>query len=316
MHDKQITLEDLRRQLGLDQVWILIAFRQMGWLGHLARMSPDRIERMALFAWLEPENLHPAWRHTNIPRPSIRSQLWARIRAIMAQTEIPAKEWPQKWIEVANDRIRWKKLMLSWRKEARRQTAKQTWHQKHAPGGLAESQKKRREARVTSITGIPIDAYGRGTCPHCEHDFSSRALAVHIGSCIKLNDDQRQRAQAYRLARARRMEAAAANLTARQKEELAAINISTLKRKRPAETETIWKPTRRLHCKTSKPLDAPIVTRAVLAPETLAHTTPQPTASCSSSTNPTATQQNLKWKRYKIRGQNKFVEKPDRTLVK
>eukprot|EP00972_Heterocapsa_arctica_P039369 5798455-Heterocapsa_arctica.AAC.1 len=56
----QLTQTDLRLRTGLDAIAVRIFDRTLGFLGHIARRSPDRLEKKVLFGWLEPESAHPS----------------------------------------------------------------------------------------------------------------------------------------------------------------------------------------------------------------------------------------------------------------
>ena len=55
MSDDQVTLADLRKKCGLLRVRRMIEYRQLQYLGHLARLPESRLERQFLWATMWPE---------------------------------------------------------------------------------------------------------------------------------------------------------------------------------------------------------------------------------------------------------------------
>eukprot|EP00972_Heterocapsa_arctica_P112348 16431266-Heterocapsa_arctica.AAC.1 len=55
MHDDKRTLADLRKKLGIIPIRTSIQLRQLRFLGHQARLPPERLDRQMLHAWLTPE---------------------------------------------------------------------------------------------------------------------------------------------------------------------------------------------------------------------------------------------------------------------
>lgn len=55
MHDEETTMQDIRSSLKINTVETEVGYRQLRWLGHLARMDDDRLEKKILFSYLEDE---------------------------------------------------------------------------------------------------------------------------------------------------------------------------------------------------------------------------------------------------------------------
>ena len=53
MSDGRVTMVDLRRKLRMDPIWIEIHWRQLRWIGHIARLPDERLEKQMLFAWMD-----------------------------------------------------------------------------------------------------------------------------------------------------------------------------------------------------------------------------------------------------------------------
>jgi hypothetical protein len=205
MHDAHLTLQDLRKRLGMDRVGICITWRQMRWLGHVARLPPERLERQVLQAGLLPECTLPRCAQ-GAPRPTIRGMFWKHVQSLLALTDVPKHEWPTRWWQVAADKPQWEKLMRRWRSAARRDAAQDEWEQRHAPGGPRDLRQQRQAARVESVAGIEV-VEGVGQCPHCAHAFPARALLYHVSSCARLTPEQRVLSHRRREQRARRQQA-------------------------------------------------------------------------------------------------------------
>ncbi|CAK0895818.1 unnamed protein product, partial [Prorocentrum cordatum] len=108
MHEQQLTMSDLRLTLGLDLVSTEMGWRQLAWLGHVARMPEDRLERRALSLWIA----------GHLPREgrvasSTRRQLWQRLCELLVFTDLQRKDYQTAWMSLAqeNNGKRWRFLM-------------------------------------------------------------------------------------------------------------------------------------------------------------------------------------------------------------
>ena len=79
MHDSKLTQQDVNKSLGIWSIKIYIGQAQLQYLGHVARLSPDRPERIALFGWLP----HELPLNTGKSGTKSRRQLWQRLLELM-----------------------------------------------------------------------------------------------------------------------------------------------------------------------------------------------------------------------------------------
>ena len=112
MHEAKITQQDLNKSLNIWPIKTYVGQAQLLYLGHLARLPPDRPERMALFGWLVVErNFQKGKRGTRT-----RRQLWTRMLELLDIAQIPHAEAHLKWEELAqrNGGTVWKQLVKKW----------------------------------------------------------------------------------------------------------------------------------------------------------------------------------------------------------
>ena len=99
MHDDQVTMVDLRRRLGIPSVAVAIRLRQLRWLGHIARLPDERLEKQALWMWHE---LHGPGRRSR--RKSSHGTidtapgLWAVLQDMQKTLQLPADTWATQWM--------------------------------------------------------------------------------------------------------------------------------------------------------------------------------------------------------------------------
>ena len=79
MSDGRVTMVDLRRKLRMDPIWIEIHWRQLRWIGHIAGLPDERIEKQMLFAWMD--DTKPKTKKIS---PTLRQQYWKRIEEMYA----------------------------------------------------------------------------------------------------------------------------------------------------------------------------------------------------------------------------------------
>ena len=79
MSKDRVTMVDLRRKLRMDPIWIEIHWRQLRWIGHIARLPDERLEKQMLFAWMD--DTKP---RTKKISPTLRQQYWKRIEEMYA----------------------------------------------------------------------------------------------------------------------------------------------------------------------------------------------------------------------------------------
>lgn len=208
MHDEQKTLADLRASLDLETIRVMIGKRQLGFLGHVARMPPERLERRALWMWLDTEVNRPTKIRKGVP--DTRRCLWRRIEELMALTDITNSDWSWQWVQVAKEDhgARWKKLVREWADWEKAKDVDKVWARKHAPGGLAERRAERRAENSTAAAGARTIDDLHVECPHCLDIFPTTSIKYHAGYCITQDDAQRERRKGER-ARHRRTARAA-----------------------------------------------------------------------------------------------------------
>ncbi|CAE7804986.1 unnamed protein product [Symbiodinium sp. CCMP2592] len=136
MSDDQLTLADLRKKCGILPVRHVIETRQLQYLGHLARLPPERLERQALWSSLWPE---AEWKGKKTG-PTLRQAYWRLLRQIMAFSSVPAFAWSQRWIDVAaeQDGTTWRRMLRSWDKQFRANEKQYEWANKHATGAVLQ----------------------------------------------------------------------------------------------------------------------------------------------------------------------------------
>mmetsp|Transcript_102993 Transcript_102993/g.296578 ORF Transcript_102993/g.296578 Transcript_102993/m.296578 type:complete len:1838 (+) Transcript_102993:1524-7037(+) len=212
MHDDQLTLQDLRRRFGLDLVSTTLAWHQQRFIGHLARLPPERLERQALWLALSPESSLPRGRAGGAAITT-RGQLWRRVEEVLSALRVPCDEWRSTWLDVAADRHRWRKGMKAHRRLLRQRADADTWAARHAPGGRAEARDRRRAERAALLEAAPAELVTDIRCPHCPALWPNRySWARHVQACVGRTAEQRAaalRTQALREARNRRRRAAA-----------------------------------------------------------------------------------------------------------
>eukprot|EP00959_Pyramimonas_sp_CCMP1952_P273768 5722413-Pyramimonas_sp.AAC.1 len=85
----KLAMTDLRLQLGLLAVKECVMRRQCVYLGHVARYPADRLERLALGAWLGSSKGRAL---------GLRDFYWQRVREVMRHSSLPEREWPDAWM--------------------------------------------------------------------------------------------------------------------------------------------------------------------------------------------------------------------------
>ena len=112
MQNANLTQQDLLRKLGLRNIHTYVALGQLRFLGHLARLPNDRMERHLLFAWSPRESLHPSCKRT----PNTRQALWSRLDDLRKFLQLPVEGWHQQWLQMAQaeDGAMWESLLRRW----------------------------------------------------------------------------------------------------------------------------------------------------------------------------------------------------------
>jgi hypothetical protein len=95
-----ISTEDLTRRHGLDTADFYVARRQLGWLGHVARMDYSRLpRRIMLSCWVA----HPR------PRGAPRMTYGRSVGKALDTFGLDHNKWP----ELAADRLAWRAMLRS-----------------------------------------------------------------------------------------------------------------------------------------------------------------------------------------------------------
>lgn len=116
------TQTDLRLELDMDLVATTIAARTVGYVGHVARMPPNRWEVWLLSGWLEPESGGPG------RVGGAATEQWGRqVRRWMQEIEDLDGRGLGWWDLAREDHgARWKELILQWVEKRRQEDNKDT----------------------------------------------------------------------------------------------------------------------------------------------------------------------------------------------
>ena len=194
MHDSKLTQQDVNKSLGIWPIKIYIGQAQLQYLGHVARLSPDRPERIALFGWLP----HELPLNTGKSGTKSRRQLWQRLLELMfLHHGTPPSQVAATWEEVAQREggVYWKSLIKQWCKQQLAVVQQDTWAERHK-----DLSKQRRteaaEERVFAELGAKAVGGGKFACPHCCDPpvmMLPKSLRPHIQVCKDLPLEVRQR---------------------------------------------------------------------------------------------------------------------------
>ena len=91
MHDDQVTMVDLWQKLGLNDLRLTVEIRQLRYLGHVARMQNERVEKRTLFACVYPEE---TWRRGKGKR-DLRNQYLALLDRL--RSFLPEEKTKEAW---------------------------------------------------------------------------------------------------------------------------------------------------------------------------------------------------------------------------
>ena len=179
MSEDQLTLADLRNKCGLLPVRHIIDTRQLQYLGHLARLDQNRIERRILHATLWPEGAEAGIK----TGPTLRQQYWRLLKQLLGSDA-------STWMSLAKqqDGIVWRQKLASWHKQWCQRESQFEWKNKHSADGLAQRRREAAAARAEAATGATLCEDGRYKFPHegCEVVLSLRAMRLHVQSCSAL----------------------------------------------------------------------------------------------------------------------------------
>ena len=197
MQEDQVTSADLLRKVGLDHIEVYVGVGQLRYLGHLARLPDDRLEKQMLYAWLTPEHKETARKML-----TTRQQLWSRLRELMLANDV--EDWHQRWTSIAQQEggSTWNSMVNQWVRHQRQVLFKQTWQQKHHPEAMAAKQKAAEDRAFRLTGGTPVEG-GKYACPHCFEPKVCRflrSLKLHVATCKDLPEEVRRRQAATRAA--------------------------------------------------------------------------------------------------------------------
>ena len=110
------TMKDVRRRANLESIATYVGVGQLNYLGHIARLPSDRLEKQMLSAWLPTEATLLATKGL-----STRQQFW-QLKEVMELGQV--ENWQSQWNKVAAMeggavwtslvRRRWQKHLLFW----------------------------------------------------------------------------------------------------------------------------------------------------------------------------------------------------------
>lgn len=99
VHDNKQTMVDLWRKTGIPSVAVEIGSRQLRWLGHLARMPDDRLEKQSLWLWLYTKDQpHRGRRRLAQGTLDTNRALCARLQDPRKILSIEETGWSRDWI--------------------------------------------------------------------------------------------------------------------------------------------------------------------------------------------------------------------------
>lgn len=134
-------MKDVRRRANLESIATYVGVGQLNYLGHIARLPSDRLEKQMLSAWLPTEATLLATKGL-----STRQQFW-QLKEVMELGQV--ENWQSQWYKVAamEGGAVWTSLVRRrWQKHQRTLEDKMTWQQKHLPAAM-EAKKAAAEQR-------------------------------------------------------------------------------------------------------------------------------------------------------------------------
>ena len=174
----QLTMADVRREAGLDSISTYISVGQLRYLGHIARLPSDRLEKILLFSWLPQESTLPASKVA----PSTRRHLWQLLKNAMEVSQVDS--WEARWMDIASAEggAVWSRIVHKWQKHLRDSETQLTWQVKHSEAATAD-RKAAAEQRVFESLGAQPAGDGKYKCPNCSDPpvcMYLRSLRKHV----------------------------------------------------------------------------------------------------------------------------------------
>ncbi|CAE7804967.1 FCPA [Symbiodinium sp. CCMP2592] len=205
MSDDQVTLADLRKKCGLLPVRHMIEYRQLQYLGHLARLPESRLERQFLWAAMWPESELKSFRTGTL----LRHTYWRVLQQVLAFSDLSKDQWASSWTNLAvkQDGTVWRGLLKRWHQAKMQKESGYEWKNKHSAEGLTAARRAAAAERARFSTGALLQPTGKYLCPHpeCGVQMHLRSFRLHIPACAKLTEAARRTRAVQREQRERRV---------------------------------------------------------------------------------------------------------------
>ena len=189
MHSEQVTQQDLNLKLGLYRISTYVGMGQLSYLGHLARLPDNRIEKQLLFAWLPPEAQRASFKGATCSR----HVFWKRLTELLSHSDLDCADWQHGWISLAckDGGVVWKALIRKWVTSAERVAQQDTWQARHADAARA-ARIQAASDRAYNELGVYRQPDGRYACglPGCGVVQTLQGLRVHVPTCRNLSKEQ------------------------------------------------------------------------------------------------------------------------------
>ena len=203
MHTEQKTMSDLRKKLGILPISTTIGIRRLRLLHRMASLPQDRLERKALFWWIDSEHDMPLKRR--VGSITVRGQMWELLDEMRGFTGLTPIAWQHGWLDIAQNKLKWRKLSGSWLRMKAKVEQADEWSNRHAVGGSAERRVTKDQARKLFQAGISLNVNGLVNCTHCNGEFRPNAVFQHVVTCAQLTTAERVTAKRNRDRRTRKM---------------------------------------------------------------------------------------------------------------
>jgi len=173
-------MTDVRLRLGVDDVAVMIRKKQLAYLGHLARLPRDRIEKCALGMWIRDVSSQKWVFGTGKGKRGLKDTWWRLLQELAPYTGMNTDEWPLRWMEFAGSGdhspehgVRWRKACAKAVAHHRQEMDQRVWTWR------AERRRERNDELARAESTRALD--GLVECPRCL--FRCRQLASHLASC-------------------------------------------------------------------------------------------------------------------------------------
>lgn len=162
MREDQVTQRDLTKKAGLWNIKTYVWLGQLRYLGHLARLPDNRIEKHILFGWLPDETMNKACRGAS----NSRQYLWKLLNSFRLFVQYSLDTWRNDWIHLAQqeDGAVWASLLKKWARWLEKQRDSDTWLARHADAARA-GRKQAAATRAYDKLGAHMQPDGRYKWP-------------------------------------------------------------------------------------------------------------------------------------------------------